>query len=51
LHKPALDSFFIFVGIGCWLTPELLPAIIGVNLSVGCQNDVEATGGKRLCFH
>ena len=35
LHKPVLDSFLFSLALAVGLTPQLLPAIITVNLSVG----------------
>ncbi len=37
LHKPALDSFLFSLALAVGLTPELLPAIITVNLSAGAR--------------
>ncbi|MEO8763040.1 MAG: HAD-IC family P-type ATPase [Ginsengibacter sp.] len=37
LHKPALDSFLFSLALAVGLTPQLLPAIISVNLSVGAK--------------
>ncbi|HTQ63177.1 MAG TPA: magnesium-translocating P-type ATPase [Puia sp.] len=38
LHKPALDSFLFSLAIAVGLTPQLLPAIISINLSKGASN-------------
>jgi Mg2+-importing ATPase len=38
LHKPLLDSFLFSLALAVGLTPQLLPAIITVNLSVGARN-------------
>ena len=38
LHKPALDSFLFSLALAVGLTPQLLPAIITVNLSAGAQS-------------
>ncbi|HEY0271748.1 MAG TPA: magnesium-translocating P-type ATPase, partial [Chitinophaga sp.] len=35
LHKPALDSFLFSLALAVGLTPQLLPAIISINLSTG----------------
>lgn len=35
LHKPVLDSFLFSLAIAVGLTPQLLPAIISINLSKG----------------
>jgi Mg2+-importing ATPase len=35
LHKPVLDSFLFSLAIAVGLTPQLLPAIISINLSRG----------------
>ncbi|MEO6284099.1 MAG: magnesium-translocating P-type ATPase [Dyadobacter sp.] len=37
LHKPVLDSFLFTLAIAVGLTPQLLPAIITVNLSQGAR--------------
>jgi len=37
LHKPALDSFLFSLALAVGLIPQLLPAIISVNLSVGAR--------------
>lgn len=39
LHKPVLDSFLFSLALAVGLTPQLLPAIVSVNL---------ATGAKRM---
>lgn len=37
LHKPVLDSLLFSVALAVGLTPQLLPAIISINLSRGAQ--------------
>ncbi|PWK79227.1 Mg2+-importing ATPase [Mucilaginibacter oryzae] len=37
LHKPVLDSFLFSLALAVGLTPQLLPAIITVNLSSGAR--------------
>ncbi len=37
LHKPVMDSFLFSLALAVGLTPQLLPAIISVNLSVGAR--------------
>ncbi|MBS1934243.1 MAG: magnesium-translocating P-type ATPase, partial [Bacteroidetes bacterium] len=37
LHKPVLDSFLFSLAIAVGLTPQLLPAIISINLSKGAS--------------
>jgi Mg2+-importing ATPase len=37
-HKPILDSLLFSIALAVGLTPELLPAIISVNLSKGSQS-------------
>ena len=37
LHKPALDSFLFSLALAVGMTPQLLPAIIAVNLSAGAR--------------
>ncbi len=38
LHKPALDSFLFSLALAVGLTPQLLPAIITVNLATGARS-------------
>ncbi len=38
LHKPALDSFLFSLALAVGLTPQLLPAIITVNLAAGARD-------------
>ncbi len=38
LHKPVLDSFLFSLALAVGLTPQLLPAIITINLSKGAAN-------------
>ena len=37
MHKPVLDSFLFSLAIAVGLTPQLLPAIISVNLAKGAR--------------
>ncbi|MGN6178656.1 MAG: cation-translocating P-type ATPase, partial [Mucilaginibacter sp.] len=37
LHKPVLDSFLFSLALSVGLTPQLLPAIISVNLATGAR--------------
>ena len=37
LHKPVIDSFLFSLALAVGLTPQLLPAIISVNLSTGAR--------------
>lgn len=37
LHKPVLDSFLFSLALAVGLTPQLLPAVISVNLSIGAK--------------
>ena len=37
LHKPVLDSLLFSIALAVGLTPQLLPAIININLSKGSQ--------------
>jgi Mg2+-importing ATPase len=37
LHKPVLESFMFSLALAVGLTPQLLPAIISVNLSTGAR--------------
>jgi P-type Mg2+ transporter len=38
LHKPVLDSLLFSIALAVGLTPQLLPAIININLSKGSQD-------------
>lgn len=38
LHKPVIDSFLFSLALSVGLTPQLLPAIISVNLATGARN-------------
>ncbi len=40
LHKPVLDSFLFSLALAVGLTPQLLPAIISVNLGHRARRDV-----------
>ncbi len=42
LHRPVLDSFLFALALAVGLTPQLLPAIISVNLSHGAKRMAEA---------
>lgn len=37
LHKPALDAFLFSIALAVGLTPQLLPAIVSVNLARGAR--------------
>ena len=37
LHKPVLDSILFSLALAVGLTPQLLPAIISINLSIGAR--------------
>ncbi len=37
LHKPVLDSFMFSLALAVGLTPQLLPAIISINLAYGAK--------------
>ncbi|MFA6701471.1 MAG: magnesium-translocating P-type ATPase [Dysgonamonadaceae bacterium] len=37
-HKPIIDSFLFSLALAVGLTPQLLPAIIAVNLAAGARN-------------
>ena len=41
LHKPVLESFLFALALAVGLTPQLLPAIISVNLSHGARKMAE----------
>lgn len=41
LHKPALDSLLFSIALAVGLTPQLLPAIININLSKGSEKMAE----------
>ncbi len=40
-HKPVLDSFLFALALAVGLTPQLLPAIISINLSRGARRMAE----------
>lgn len=42
LHRPPLDSFLFSMALAVGLTPQLLPAIISVNLAHGAKRMAEA---------
>ena len=44
LHRPVLDSFFFSMALAVGLTPQLLPAIISVNLSHGAKRMARTEG-------
>ena len=37
LHRPALDSFLFSMALAVGLTPQLLPAIVSINLAAGAK--------------
>jgi Mg2+-importing ATPase len=37
LHRPALDSFLFSLALAVGLTPQLLPAIVSINLAAGAR--------------
>ena len=41
LHKPVLDSFLFALALAVGLTPQLLPAIITINLSHGARRTAQ----------
>jgi Mg2+-importing ATPase len=41
LHKPVLDSFLFSLALAVGLTPQLLPAIISINLAHGARRMAE----------
>ncbi len=41
LHKPVLDSFLFALALAVGLTPQLLPAIISINLAHGARRMAE----------
>ncbi|MBX9670435.1 MAG: magnesium-translocating P-type ATPase [Candidatus Obscuribacterales bacterium] len=42
LHRPVLDSFMFSLALAVGLTPQLLPAIISINLATGARRMAEA---------
>ena len=42
MHRPVLDSFLFALALAVGLTPQLLPAIISVNLAHGAKRMAEA---------
>jgi Mg2+-importing ATPase len=41
LHRPALESFLFSMALAVGLTPQLLPAIVGINLAHGARRMAE----------
>ena len=41
LHRPALDSFLFSMALAVGLTPQLLPAIVSINLAHGARRMAE----------
>ena len=41
LHRPALESFLFSLALAVGLTPQLLPAIISINLALGAKRMAE----------
>jgi Mg2+-importing ATPase len=41
LHRPVLDSFLFSMALAVELTPQLLPAIVGINLAHGARRMAE----------
>ena len=37
LHKPVMDSFLFALALAVGLTPQLLPAVISINLAHGAK--------------
>jgi Mg2+-importing ATPase len=42
LHRPVLDSFLFSMALAVGLTPQLLPAIVSINLAHGARRMAEA---------
>jgi len=42
LHKPVLDSFLFSLALAIGITPQLLPAVISVNLAQGARRMADA---------
>lgn len=42
LHKPVIDSFLFALALAVGLTPQLLPAVISINLAHGARRMAEA---------
>ena len=51
LHRPALDSFLFSLALAVGLTPQLLPAIITVNLAAGARLWQAKSNCKKTVFH
>ena len=47
LHRPVLDSFLFSMALAVGLTPQLLPAIISINLAHGAKRMAEAEGHRQ----
>jgi len=52
LQRPILDSFLFSLALAVGLTPQLLPAIISVNLSHRRKRDgAKESDCKKVGFH
>ena len=48
LQRPVLDSFLFALALAVGITPELLPAIISVNLASGAQRCARRSSPQRM---
>ena len=52
LHRPVLESFLFSLALAVGLTPQLLPAIISINLAHGAKKMAQKKViVKRTCFY
>ena len=47
LHRPVLESFLFSLALAVGLTPQLLPAIISVNLAHGARRMAQSEGHRQ----
>ena len=47
LHRPVLESFLFSLALAVGLTPQLLPAIISINLAMGAKRMARGEGDRQ----
>ena len=47
LHRPVLDSFLFSLALAVGLTPQLLPAIVSINLAAGARRMAAEEGDRQ----
>ena len=50
LQRPPLDSFLFSLALAVGLTPQLLPAIISINLAHGAKGDGQTESNRQTTF-